>query len=188
MNLTAKDIGVGLLAGLAAALLSVGVITQSTLAMALLLFSPLPIFVAALGWGTAAGFIAALSMAVAVSVLAAPTAALIIVLITALPAAAASYFTGLARPAEEIGGPKDVIVWYPLADTLLRLALIVGASFIAIGVHRSVSAMNLLANCANRWGNSLPQATLNLPRMPTLRRAWHCSSCVYCPLCSLPYG
>ncbi|MGH7004977.1 MAG: DUF2232 domain-containing protein, partial [Alphaproteobacteria bacterium] len=97
--------------------------------MALLLFSPLPIFVAALGWGTAAGFIAALSMAIAVSVLAAPTAALVIVLITALPAAAAAYFIGLARPAAEIGGPDDSYVWYPLADTLLRLSLIVAASF-----------------------------------------------------------
>jgi hypothetical protein len=134
MKLTARDIGVGVLAGFAAALLSVGVITQSTLAMALLLFSPLPIFVAALGWGTAAGLIAAISMAVVVSVLAAPMAALIVVLITALPAAAASYFTGLARPADEIGGPKDVMVWYPLADTLLRLALIIAASFIVIGM------------------------------------------------------
>lgn len=131
---TAKDFGVGLLAGLAAALLSIGVIAQSTLAMALLLFSPLPIFVAALGWGTATGFIAALSMAVIVSVLAAPTAALVLVLIIALPAAAAAYFTGLARPASEVGGPSDAYVWYPLADTLLRLTLIVAAAFIAIGM------------------------------------------------------
>lgn len=131
---TAKDFGVGVLAGLAAALLSIGVIAQSTLAMALLLFSPLPIFVAALGWGTATGFIAALSMAVIVSVIAAPTAALVLVLIIALPAAAAAYFTGLARPASEIGGPSDTYVWYPLADTLLRLALIVAAAFIAIGM------------------------------------------------------
>ncbi|MHC1549552.1 DUF2232 domain-containing protein [Phyllobacterium sp. K27] len=131
---TAKDFGVGVLAGLAAALLSIGVIAQSTLAMALLLFSPLPIFMAALGWGTATGFIAALSMAVIVSVLAAPTAALVLVLIIALPAAAASYFTGLARPASEVGGPSDAYVWYPLADTLLRLALIVAAAFIAIGM------------------------------------------------------
>ncbi len=131
---TAKDFGIGVLAGLAAALLSIGVITQSTLAMALLLFSPLPIFVAALGWGTAAGFIAALSMAVIVSVLAAPTAALVLVLIIALPAAAAAYFTGLARPASEVGGPSDSYVWYPLADTLLRLTLIVAAAFIAIGM------------------------------------------------------
>jgi len=134
MKLTAKEFGVGVLAGLSAALLSVGVIAQSTLAMALVLFSPLPIFVAALGWGTGAGFIAALSMALAVSVLAAPTAAIVVVLITALPAAAAAYFIGLARPAEEIGGPKDAFVWYPIADMLLRLALIIGASFVAIGV------------------------------------------------------
>jgi ABC-type amino acid transport substrate-binding protein len=131
---TAKDLGVGVLAGLCAALLSIGVITQSPLAMVLLLFSPLPIFVAALGWGTAAGFIAALSMAVAVSAIAAPTAALVIVLITALPAAAAAYFTGLARPAAEIGGPKDAYVWFPLADTLLRVTLIIAASFIVIGM------------------------------------------------------
>lgn len=131
---TAKDFGIGVLAGLAAALLSVGVVAQSPLAMMLLLFSPLPIFVAALGWGTAAGFIAALSMAVVISVLAAPTAALVVVLIIALPAAAAAYFTGLARPAAEIGGPTDATVWYPLADTVLRLALIVAASFIAIGM------------------------------------------------------
>ena len=134
MRLTAKEFGVGVLAGLCAALLSVGVIAQSTLAMALVLFSPLPIFVAALGWGTGAGLIAALSMALAVSILAAPTAAVVVVLITALPAAAAAYFIGLARPAEEIGGPKNAYVWYPIADMLLRLALIIGASFVVIGI------------------------------------------------------
>ncbi len=164
MKLTAKDIGVGVMAGLAAALLSVGVITQSTLAMALLLFSPLPIFVAALGWGTGAGFIAALSMAVAVSVLAAPTAAIVVVLITALPAAAASYFIGLARPAEEIGGPKDTYVWYPIADMLLRLALIVGASFVAIGVMIGFGddfAAQLAASLGQQLAASNPELAAN---------------------------
>lgn len=164
MKLTAKDIGVGVLAGLSAALLSVGVITQSTLAMALLLFSPLPIFVAALGWGTGAGFIGALSMAVAVSVLAAPTAALVVVLITALPAAAAAYFIGLARPAEEIGGPKNAYVWYPIADMLLRLALIVGASFVAIGVLIGFGddfAMQLAKSLGQQLAASNPELAAN---------------------------
>ncbi|MEK1887403.1 MAG: DUF2232 domain-containing protein [Phyllobacterium sp.] len=164
MKLTAKDIGVGVLAGLSAALLSVGVITQSTLAMALLLFSPLPIFVAALGWGTGAGFIGALSMAVAVSVLAAPTAALVVVLITALPAAAAAYFIGLARPAEEIGGPKNAYVWYPIADMLLRLALIVGATFVAIGVLIGFGddfAMQLAKSLGQQLAASNPELAAN---------------------------
>ncbi|MGN8022029.1 DUF2232 domain-containing protein [Phyllobacterium sp. 22229] len=140
MKLTGTDIGIGVLAGLAAALLTTGVIVNSSLAMILLLFSPLPIFVAALGWGTACGFIAALTVAVAVSVIAAPTVAVVVVLITALPAAVGAYFTGLARPAAEIGGPKDVYVWYPLADTMLRLALVVAAGFIVIGVMIGFSA------------------------------------------------
>ncbi|QND52519.1 DUF2232 domain-containing protein [Phyllobacterium sp. 628] len=134
MKPTGTDIGVGVLAGLAAALLTAGVIANSSFAMLLLLISPLPIFVAALGWGTACGFIAALTVAVAVSVIAAPTVAVVVVLITALPAAVGAYFIGLARPADEIGGPKDVYVWYPLADVLLRLSLVVAASFIVIGM------------------------------------------------------
>jgi ABC-type amino acid transport substrate-binding protein len=164
MKLAVKDIGVGVLAGLAAALLSIGVITQSPLAMALLLFSPLPIFVAALGWGTAAGLIAAVSMAITVSVIAAPTAALIVVLITAVPAAAAAYFTGLARPAEEIGGPKDTYIWYPIADTLLRVALIVAASFIVIGMLVGFGddlANELAKSLAQQLAVNNPQLTAN---------------------------
>jgi hypothetical protein len=161
---TAKDFGVGVLAGLAAALLSIGVIAQSTLAMTLLLFSPLPIFVAALGWGTATGFIAALSMAVIVSVLAAPTAALVLVLIIALPAAAAAYFTGLARPASEVGGPSDAYVWYPLADTLLRLTLIVAAAFIAIGMligYGDEFAQALIKSLSQQLAATNPQLAPN---------------------------
>src|SRR5690606_21761587 len=45
-----------------------------------------------------------------------------------------AYLIGLARPASELGGPKDVLVWYPLSDILFRLALMVAASFIIIGV------------------------------------------------------
>ncbi|MCO4319759.1 YybS family protein [Phyllobacterium sp. 21LDTY02-6] len=129
----ARDIGVGVLAGLAAALLTIGIIAQSPLATTLMLFSPLPIMVAALGWGTSVGVVAVIAMAAIISLVTAPIVALVTILVTALPAAAAAYFTGLARPALELGGPKDSYVWYPLADTLLRVALILAAGFIIIG-------------------------------------------------------
>jgi len=50
-----------------------------------------------------------------------------------IPAATGAYLSGLARPAEELGGPKDVLVWYPLSDIVFRLAMMVALSFIVIG-------------------------------------------------------
>ncbi|EFM59089.1 Hypothetical protein BIBO2_2039 [Brucella sp. BO2] len=50
-----------------------------------------------------------------------------------IPAATGAYLSGLARPAEELGGPKGVLVWYPLSDITFRLALMVALSFVIIG-------------------------------------------------------
>ncbi|MGH6762779.1 MAG: DUF2232 domain-containing protein [Phyllobacterium sp.] len=133
MRISGTDIGVGILAGLAAALLTAGATGQAGLAMLLYFLSPLPIFVAALGWGTASAIAAAVSTALAISFFASPMSALLVLLTMVLPAAAASYFSGLARPAEELGGPKDSLVWFPLSDTLFRLAVITSIAFIIIG-------------------------------------------------------
>ena len=51
MNLPARSIGIGALAGMASALLAIGVASESGLAIALYFLAPLPIFIAALGWG-----------------------------------------------------------------------------------------------------------------------------------------
>lgn len=133
MKFNGTIIGVGILAGLASALMSSGVIAQSGLAMVLYFLTPLPIFVAALGWGSSAGIIAAFVATAAVSVVAAPMAALLMALTSFIPAATGAYLSGLARPAAEMGGPKDILVWYPLSDIIFRLALMVAVSFLAIG-------------------------------------------------------
>lgn|SRR5690606_15099715 len=133
MKFNGAIIGVGTAAGLASALMSSGVIAQSGLAMVLYFLTPLPIFAAALGWGSSVGIVAATIATVAVGIFAAPMAALLMALTSYIPAATGAYLSGLARPADELGGPKGVIVWYPLSDIFFRLALMVAASFIVIG-------------------------------------------------------
>ena len=133
MNYSSKHIGTGILAGLAAALLASGVLVQSGFAMLLYVLTPLPIFIAALGWGTAAGLIAAATASVAVAIVAAPMVAVLIALTSFIPAATGAYLAGLARPAQELGGPKDALVWYPLPDILFRLSLLISVSFVIVG-------------------------------------------------------
>jgi hypothetical protein len=80
MKFNGTIVGVGILAGLASALMSSGVIVQSGMAMVLYFLTPLPIFVAALGWGSTAGIVAAAVATVAVGVFAVPMAALLMAL------------------------------------------------------------------------------------------------------------
>ncbi|MBN9044414.1 MAG: DUF2232 domain-containing protein [Rhizobiales bacterium] len=138
MKFDATIIGIGIAAGLASALMSSGVVAEggavAGMTMVLYLLTPLPIFIAALGWGSGAGIVAAAAATIAIGAAASPLVALMMALTSYIPAATGAYLSGLARPAEEIGGPKDVMVWYPLPDIMFRLALMVAASFIVIGV------------------------------------------------------
>lgn len=133
MKFNGTIIGVGILAGLASALMSSGVIAQSGLTMVLYFLTPLPIFVAALGWGSSAGIVAAIAATIAIGGVASPMVALLMALTSYIPAATGAYLSGLARPADELGGPKNIMVWYPLSDIIFRLSLMVAASLIVIG-------------------------------------------------------
>ncbi len=133
MQFNSAQLGVGIAAGLATALLSVGVVTGASLGMAIYFFSPLPVMAAGLGWGLPSGILAAIVACVAVGIGLAPMSALVVAASTLVPALVAAWFFGLARPAGEVGGPQDKLVWYPLADTLLRLAIAVSAGFILLG-------------------------------------------------------
>ena len=133
MQFNSAQLGIGVVAGLAAALLSVGVITGAPLGMAIYFLSPLPVMAAGLGWGLPAGVVAAAVAALAIAIGLAPMSALVVATSTLIPALVAAWFFGLARPADEIGGPDGKLVWYPLADTLLRMAIAVSAGFILLG-------------------------------------------------------
>ena len=133
MNLNANDMVIGLVAGLATALLCLGVATGSGLSVTLYLLSAVPVMVAGLGWGLRASLIAVAVSSIAVVSIANTQTAIFVLLTTSLPGAATAYWLTLSRPAEELGGPAGKFAWFPLSDVLLRLCLMIGAAFILIG-------------------------------------------------------
>lgn len=133
MNLNASDTVIGLVAGVATALLCLGVATGSGLSVTLYLLSAVPIMVAGLGWGLRASLIAVAVSSISVVFIANTQTAIFVLLTTSLPGAATAFWLTLSRPAEEVGGPAGELVWFPLSDVLLRLCLMIGTAFILIG-------------------------------------------------------
>jgi len=140
MNAQSQSIAVGALAGAASILLTLGIATGSGLALMLYLLSPMPLMVAALGWGAIAGLTGVIACAAGVAIVASPSAAAFIMLTTTLPAALAAWWLGLSRPAEEVGGPKGSTVWYPLSDVIFRLALMTASAFVITGAMTGYGA------------------------------------------------
>ncbi len=123
----------GALAGVTAALLSMGANTQSSLAIVLYAASALPILIAGLGWGNAAAITAIISAGATAAALISPQFALLILVVTLIPAGWLSHLANLARPATELGGPDGALAWYPLSDILSHLAGLVTAGMIIVG-------------------------------------------------------
>jgi hypothetical protein len=133
MKLNGQQIGIGLLAGIAAALLSVGLATGSALGFAAYFLSPFPIMAAGLGWGFASALSGAAVAAAFAGLVVSSSFAAVLFANTLFPALTAVWYLALARPAEEIGGQAGKLAWFPLADTILRTAGAVATGFIAIG-------------------------------------------------------
>jgi hypothetical protein len=116
---------VGIGAGLVSALLFAVVIAGSPLAALLYSASPLPIFIAALGWNHRAGVYAAVAGALTVAVALSFTAGIAFAVIIALPAWWIAYLALLARSDEHS------VEWYPLGRLLLWIAAT--AALITVG-------------------------------------------------------
>ncbi|NRP71109.1 hypothetical protein ILFOPFJJ_01992 [Ensifer psoraleae] len=123
----------GALAGITAALLSMGANTQSSFAIVLYAASALPILIAGLGWGNAAAIIAIVVAGATAAALVSSYFALLILLVTLVPAGWLSHLANLARPASELGGPEGALAWYPLSDILGHLAGLVTVGMIIVG-------------------------------------------------------
>lgn len=132
MNWT--SIATGLVAGVTAALLSLSANVQSTLAIFFFAGSALPILIAGLGWGNASALIAVIAGGAVAAAMASSHFALLIVIITLIPAGWLSNLANLARPATEIGGPKDTLAWYPMSNIVTHLSVMVTLGMIAVGV------------------------------------------------------
>lgn len=162
---------VGLAAGLAAALLFVGLIFQSPTAVFLSLTAPVPIFIASLGWGSRIGFLAAAAAALALAGLTGAFATgLVLLVILVLPAAILGHLAGLARPSESaarsntfpppIAGPlAPALDWYPLERILVAaVALSIAASLFMgwlIGYDPAALAPDLANALINQLGSRI---------------------------------
>ncbi|MQW88491.1 DUF2232 domain-containing protein [Sinorhizobium saheli] len=138
----------GALAGITAALLSMGANTQSSFAIVLYAASALPILIAGLGWGNAAAIAAIVVAGATAAALVSSYFALLIVVVTLVPAGWLSHLANLARPASELGGPEGALAWYPLSDILAHLAGLVTVGMIIVGyiVGYDSSVSNLMVD------------------------------------------
>jgi hypothetical protein len=118
-----RNLLIGLMAGVASALLFASILSGSPLAVILFYAAPLPLMMVALGWSHGAGLAAALGGAVLLGVAIAPVSGLVYAVGVGLPAWALSYLAMLGR--SESGGP--VTQWYPVGR-IVAAAAVIGAA------------------------------------------------------------
>ena len=133
MTFDKKALMIGLLAGVTAALLVLGALNHASLAFLLYAISTLPILIAGLGWGNAAAAVAVIVGGLTIAGGVGPKAALFVSFVSFLPAGWISHLANLARPAAELGGPKDMLAWYPLSNILLHLCGLVATAAVITG-------------------------------------------------------
>lgn len=133
MKLDRKIAALGILAGITAALLVLGAVRNADLTFTLYAMSTLPILIVGLGWGHTASAIAVIAGTAVIAGAIAPEAALMVGLFSFVPAGWISHLANLARPASEIGGPKDMLAWYPLPNILVQLCVLVSIAVIVTG-------------------------------------------------------
>ena len=129
MNKTANPIAIGIIAGLVAAIGTLGSLSMPLIAQ---LLAMVALFMAGLGYGRVAGLVAVATAAIALGVYTSSLFATLIFALTLLPAAVMSQLALLARPASEIGGPDEALAWYPLSDIMLTGAIITAGATITL--------------------------------------------------------
>ncbi|MCY6381413.1 DUF2232 domain-containing protein [Hoeflea prorocentri] len=133
MNSSTQSLIVGIVAGLASALLVMGSGSMSALSVMLSAAAVLPVLIAGLGWSNLAGAAAAATGTLVIAAALSPLAAAMVAVTTLAPAAWIAHLSNLARPAEELGGPQGKLAWYPLSDIMLHICGLVSASVIIVG-------------------------------------------------------
>ncbi len=124
---------VGIAAGIAAALMFLAPVGGTVLAFPLFILTGLPIGLAGLGWGTAAGAIAAIVGTLAIFAVLSTMGAAAFVLLFAAPIFWAARLALRSRPVgDQASG--DSREWYPLGRILVHLAAAAAIGVVLIGV------------------------------------------------------
>jgi Predicted membrane protein (DUF2232) len=129
MNHNPKSIAIGAAAGLAAALLAISASSPNALSLLLLFVTPLPVLLAGLGWGPAAGAASVITGFGLIAALGQPLLAAVCALTITIPAAAMAHFASLGQ-SDDKGGTH----WYPLSGVLIRAIALVSAGFMMAGL------------------------------------------------------
>lgn len=125
-----RNILIGFGAGMAAALLFAGLVSGTALAFPLFILSPLPIAIAALGFGTLSGAAAAAVASALIGFTLSYLAGGLYLILFAAPVAWAAHLVGLSRPDEAAPSGRQ---WFPLDVVLMRVALAVAAAVVVTG-------------------------------------------------------
>lgn len=138
MTKTANPVIVGIIAGLVAAIGTLGSLSMPLFAQ---LLAMVALFMAGLGYGRVAGLVAVATAAIALGVYTSSLFATMLFGLMLLPTAVMSQLALLARPASEIGGPDKAIAWYPMSDILLAGAVITAVATITLLMLQPVDSL-----------------------------------------------
>ena len=160
-KLNAKELGIGALAGLTAALLVYGATVQPLLFILFGALSALPILIVGLGWGNMAVIVAVLAAGIVGTIAQSAYFGLFVILLALIPAWL-SHLANLARPASELGGPDNLMAWYPLSDIILHLCglaamvIIVAGAVMGYSVDLVSQVVDLYVKVANEQQPAMP--------------------------------
>lgn len=123
----------GVLAGIASALLALGARQNGGDLTFLLILSAMPVLISGLAYGSLATLLSLVSAAATLTLVVSPSFAALKLALPLIPCAWIAYLANMARPADELGGPSDVMAWYPLSDIMLQLcSLVAFASYLVL--------------------------------------------------------
>ena len=117
------------------------------------LFGALPIYIAALGWGTIAGVVATVIVAIVTAVTSGAAGGLMIAMIIAAPAALAGHQANLAQQLSE---DDEDLAWYPLSRILFWITILVAAAVLVFGLMMDFNPDKLGAQLAEQLKTMLP--------------------------------
>lgn len=144
-QLMIQNLLVAIVAGAGSALMFASVASQAFIALFLFYLAPLPLLMAALGWGPASALIGAALAAIAIGSQFGGAYLLAFCVIVAVPALWLGYLTLLARPATD---NSEALVWYPPARLLVWVAVLafvmIAAALLTLGsddevIHASLT-------------------------------------------------
>jgi len=130
--ISAPALLIGLGAGLASALLAAAPLGGSMLALPLFVLAPLPLAIAALGWGTPTGLVAGAVALVTVGLGIGWPATLTLALADVAPILIGAHLLGLARTPD----PNDPSSreWYPIGRVVMAVTIAISVATIVGGV------------------------------------------------------